>query len=160
MRKTGRNPEHASVLTRQSHTLTAPEGRGTSTEVDGNVQDLPLYHSNEFSLWMLHLIVQASQNVAGRAGMIILHKIINDSGLRHDPLVIALKEKPALIAEHARLQNESAGKRSRNFRDSTAHGSNRRTRFIRIPSLAAVGAGKRRNYYSSWMCRFSPPDPQ
>ena len=115
MRKARGNPQHALVLSRQSHPLPAAKGRRTPAHVHGNVQNFPLHHAHKFSLRMLYLIMQAPQNVARRAGMIILHKALGNSRIRHELLVVALEEKSTLVPEYPRFKGEYSGQRSRDF---------------------------------------------
>ncbi len=81
----------------------------TPAHVYGDIQNFSVSNAHEFSLRMLYLIMQSPQNIAGGAGMIILHKPLIDSHIRHGLLVIALKEKPPLVAEYPRFEDEHSG---------------------------------------------------
>ncbi len=115
MRKTSWDPQHPFVLARQSHRFPVAKTGRLPAQVNGDIQNLSLGHAHKLSLRMLHLKMQTPQNVAGRAGMIILHKVLNNSRIRHDLLVIALEEKPAPVPEHPWFENKHSMQRRRDF---------------------------------------------
>ena len=47
--------------------------------------------------------------------MVVLHKPLHDSYIRHRLLVVALEEEPSLVAEHPWFEDEDPGQRRRNF---------------------------------------------
>jgi hypothetical protein len=55
--------------------------------------------------------------------MVVLHKLLTDAHVCHDFPVVALEEKTALISEHARLENEYAGQRGRDFVNRVHYGA-------------------------------------
>src|SRR5207302_8903787 len=96
------------------HRYPAAKAPTTPPHLYCDVQNLSLGNAHKFSLRMLHLIMQAPQNVAGGAGMIILHKVLDNSRVRQDPLVVALEEEATLIPKNPRFQDEHPGQRGRN----------------------------------------------
>ena len=47
--------------------------------------------------------------------MIILNKILKNSRLGHNPLIVAFEEKPSLVAEYPGFEDEYSWQRSRDF---------------------------------------------
>ena len=47
--------------------------------------------------------------------MIVLHKPLSNSHIRHGLLVIALEEKTTLVSKHLWFKDEHSGQRSRDF---------------------------------------------
>ena len=52
--------------------------------------------------------MQTTQHVARGEGVIVLNEALVDAQARKDALVITLKEKSALVAEHSRLKHKNA----------------------------------------------------
>src|SRR6516164_5153038 len=88
-----------------SHPLT--EGRFGFAKVDGDVEYPTACYTDKFSLGLPYLIMQASQDVAGRLRMVILHKLhIQFDVVPENSRVPCLQEEAALVREHPRLQEQ------------------------------------------------------
>src|SRR5208283_500735 len=159
MGKANRNPQHPMILARKSHRFPPPEVRRTATHVDCNIQNFAAYNPHQLSLRVLHLIMQASQHIAGRAGMIVLHKIPSDSRICHGSLVVALQEKTALVFKHPWFQHKHFWEGSRDFLQSTHGRASLGAGLVIILSLAKAEASTFRNYYSSSNSRSFRPVP-
>src|ERR1017187_2718215 len=109
VRKARRDPQHALVFSRPSHRSPVPEARGTSAQVDGYVKNFSVGNAHKFSLRTLHLVMQAAQNVVGGTGMVVLHKLLDNPHLRHDPLVVAFEEETTLVPEYLWFEDEDTG---------------------------------------------------
>src|SRR4051812_31654606 len=78
----------------------------TAPQIDGHVEYLPRQRGDQLSLWLAHLIVQATQHVAHRERLVVLHELwIESSRFLEDPPVIAFKEKSAMVLKDARLED-------------------------------------------------------
>jgi hypothetical protein len=71
-------------------------------DVDGDIEDFARNDAKQFSLGALNLIMQAPQNVARRARMIVLHELdIDARGRCEGPAIEAFKEKSSVVTENS-----------------------------------------------------------
>src|SRR5581483_10588539 len=102
--ETGRDPEQLMVLSRQAQPDPFAEARTRSAQVDDDVEHFAGDDAHELSLRLLDLVVQAAENSARRARMIVLHEVDVDAGrVAESATVVALEEEAARIAEDFRL---------------------------------------------------------
>src|SRR5581483_6473636 len=107
-----RDPEQLMVLSRQAQPDPFAEARTRSAQVDDDVEHFAGDDAHELSLRLLDLVVQAAENSARRARMIVLHEVDVDAGrVAESATVVALEEEAARIAEDFRLQQHDFGQR-------------------------------------------------
>ena len=110
MRQPGGNPQLFLVLRRQdlAHPLTV--SRGALADVDRHVKYLALRDAHQLALWLRQLIMQATQDVAGGLGVIVLHKIDIEPGrFMEGAPVETLEEEAPVVAEHFRFDEQHIG---------------------------------------------------
>jgi len=79
VREADRYPEHGMVLVRQYASYPASKCRRASPEVNGYIKYRSADDTHEFPLRLVDLVVQASEDVACRAALIILNEICMDA---------------------------------------------------------------------------------
>src|SRR4051812_20707602 len=95
---------------RERHRGPLAEGWRFASQVNRDVEDFSGKRRDQLSLRLAYLVVQAAQHVAHRERLVVLHELrVESGGLLEDPSVIALEEKPALVLEHARLEDQDLG---------------------------------------------------
>ena len=110
MRKTGWNPELAFVFRRNDRSRPLTKGWRTLSDIDRDVEDLASNDTDQFSLWLLDLVVQTPQNILRGAGMIVLNKGGAPPGLfLEEAKVEAFEEETAVITEHFRFDYKDVG---------------------------------------------------
>jgi hypothetical protein len=100
------DPELPLVLGGQHVALPLPERGRAAPQVHRHVEDLALDDANQLPLWKRQLVVKAAQHPARRPAVVVLHEG-HGAGerLRERPLVVALEEEAAGVAEHLRLDD-------------------------------------------------------
>ena len=110
MREAFRHPEHAFVIGGQFQRNVLSEGRRVFAYVHSHIQHRTLHHAHKLGLRVLNLVVQAAQHVFDRTRVIVLHEIhIAPGDLSKLAAIEAFEKKSALIAEHARFDNQQVG---------------------------------------------------
>lgn len=84
MRKTFWNPELSTVLSRKRDTSPLTERRGAAPEVDCHIENFTDNNSNELSLRISDLVMQAAQDVARRSRMVVLNECAIQSCCRFE----------------------------------------------------------------------------
>ena len=65
-------------------------------------------YTNQFSLRLFNLVMQATQYIFGAFGVVVLHKIyIQASGFLEGFLIVAFKEEASVITEDFGLDKEN-----------------------------------------------------
>src|SRR6185437_12937483 len=106
-------------------------------------------HANELALGMLDLVMQAAQNAAARARMVVLHEIRGDARFGKRAAVPAFEKKTARVLEHPGLDDQHVRNRRRQRSHHGAGGSSRRrSRYRPYPFFAIVAP-------SFWSCAAS-----
>ena len=113
VRESRRYPQHSLVVGGQRNAGSTAEVRRASPHVDRNVVDLADHRPHELALRVLDLVVKAAQHVASRSRVVVLHERRSDAGIGERTLVPALVEEAAVVAEHARLDQQDLGQRQR-----------------------------------------------
>ncbi len=75
-------------------------------DINRYIEDLPSNHTHKLALRLLNLIVQPAQNISYGVRMIILDKLSRNTYLFKLSLVVAFKEKAALVLVYHRFQNQ------------------------------------------------------
>jgi hypothetical protein len=84
--------------------------RRGATYVYGHVEYFSRHDPDQLALGLLELIVKAAQDIAGRAGVIVLYEIsIHAGGVTKHTAVVALQKKPPVVAEYAWLDDQHLG---------------------------------------------------
>jgi len=87
----------------------AAEGFGVAADVHGDVKDFAPDDVNEFGLRVFELIMQAADDVAGGAGVVVL----NEGFLQSDFVVFmqveGFEEKATVVTENFGLDDDDAG---------------------------------------------------
>src|SRR6476660_10080322 len=81
--------------------------------IDGHIKYFAGDHPHQFPLRLLNLIMQAAQDALAGFGMIILHELERDTGLRKVSLLVTFKKKAPLVLEYFWLDQQDVGERSR-----------------------------------------------
>src|SRR5215210_6298234 len=87
---------------------------GTSPDIDGDIEDLPGNHPQEFSLRLFDLIMQPAQDALAGSRVVILYKIKWNPSFRIIPFLITLQEETPLILEDPGFDQQDIRDRSRN----------------------------------------------
>jgi hypothetical protein len=98
-----RNPQHVLGFRAQVCSLPPAEGRRAAADIDRDVEDLARGDANQLALRQAQLVVQPAQHTLARARVVVLDEPRPDSRLLEFPLVPALEEKAARVAEDFRL---------------------------------------------------------
>lgn len=70
----------------------------------------PRDYTDQFALSLLDLIVQATQDPLGGAGVIVLNKLyMPPDSIFKNTLVETFEEKPSIVAKHARFEENNIG---------------------------------------------------
>ena len=110
MRKPGRHPELAMIFLRQLGAHPLPKRGGTSANVDSHVEYGAPSDPHQLALRKgRQLVVQATQNTAPTAAVVVLHKLRLPYGLRPGLCVIAFHEKTTRIPKDLRLNDKYTG---------------------------------------------------
>ena len=72
VQKAWRYVELAKTFGRQDGAHPASKGLRTLPDVDGDIEDLALYRTDEFALWVVSLGVKTAQSALPRGGVIVL----------------------------------------------------------------------------------------
>lgn len=104
-----RHPQLLVVLGAQHRPHPLAERGGTAAEIHRHIENLPQHAPHQLALGMgRQLVVQAAQHASAGEGVVVLHKRGGaDQPVEH-PLVPALEEKAALVAEQARSEEQRA----------------------------------------------------
>src|ERR1700746_4042362 len=82
------------------------EGPRTPAQIDNYIENLSHDHPHQFALYLPDLVMQPTHYIVGGIWMVVVHESFPGARPGHRPLVIALQEKPARIAEDFRLQDK------------------------------------------------------
>jgi len=86
------------------------EGFRAFSEVDRDIEDFALHDTNEFTLRLLDLVVQAAQNVPGRLGMVVLHEFaLETGGMLEGTGVETLEEEATVVTEDLGFEDDNFG---------------------------------------------------
>lgn len=94
------------IFRRQDNAGPFPECRGAATYVDGNIKNFPAHYPAQFRLGMAQLVVETTQRITPRTGMIVLNKDVANADFREFGRVIGLEKKAPMIAQRARLDDD------------------------------------------------------
>src|SRR2546423_12605845 len=112
MREAGRNPDLAVVFSAHLGAYPARESRRRFAKVNGDIEHAPIDDANKLPLALSQLIVEAAQNVAPRARMVVLHKNrIETGGAAKLFRVPTFHIEAAFVLEHLRLADQDLGNR-------------------------------------------------
>ena len=112
MCKSTRNKELTIVLRRQLHTNPFRIGRRTATNVHGNIEDRTTRNAQQLCLCHgIQLIVQTAQcPLLRRKGMVVLHKVNENTRVLHLLFRPALHEPATCVTKHLRLEDADTHK--------------------------------------------------
>src|SRR5947208_520804 len=145
------NPQHMLVFARKRLPQPAPEPRGTSAEVTGDIKMFTGGDSSQFPLWVPDLIVQAAQNIARGKRVVVLYKFLHDPQFGHSPFVVAFQKKTTAVSEYRRLEQQHS--REPSLRDLHAKGPRLDSHIFRRAFHEAVAANRNRIRCCSWKSR-------
>ena len=92
------HPQLALVVCRQFNAHPFAEVGRRATQIDCHVKHSALGHANQFALWILDLVMQATQHPLAGFAVVVLNEIhIQASRLLNVFLIEALKEEAAVI---------------------------------------------------------------
>src|SRR5438034_7664061 len=112
MGEAGRDPDLAVVFSAHLGAYPARESRRRFSKVNGDIEDAPIDDANKFPLALAQLIVEAAENVAPRARMVVLHKNrIETDGAAKLFRVPAFHVEAPFVLEHLRLADQDLGNR-------------------------------------------------
>lgn len=98
--ETDGHPELFFVFGAEAFSNPLAEAGGALADVYGDVEDFALDDADEFALGLLDLVVEAPEDVLGRAGVIVLDEAgFNVELVLEVFLVEALEEKAAIVTE-------------------------------------------------------------
>jgi hypothetical protein len=84
------------------------ERRPGFAKIDSDIEYPPPRYADEFSLGLPYLVMQTPEHVAGRPRMVILHELyIQFELIPECARIPCFQEEPALVLEHARLQEQN-----------------------------------------------------
>src|SRR6185369_10757379 len=110
MRKSSRNPQLLPVRCRKNLADPLPIGCRTLADIDRNIKHFTLYHAHQLALRLLHLVVQATQDVLCRLGVVVLHELdIEPGSFLKGLLVVTLVEKATLVTENLGFEHDDIG---------------------------------------------------
>src|SRR5206468_11363009 len=85
------------------------ERRRATADIDRDIENLARGHTNQLPLRLTDLVVQPTQHAFLRARVVVLDEPCVDSRALEFPLVPALEEEAARVAEYARLNKQYVG---------------------------------------------------
>ena len=110
MRKTLRSPELALVLRRNDRSRPLAKGWRAFSNINDDVEDLAGDDTDQLSLRLFDLVMQAPQNVFRGAGMIVLHERRAQPGLLlEEAKVEAFEEEATVVTEHFWFDDQDLG---------------------------------------------------
>ncbi len=113
------HPHLALVLFAQLLADPLPEGGRTPAQVHGDVEDGAAHDTHEFPLGLADLVMQAAQDAARTAAVVVLYESVAAAGgFVEGALVETLEEETASVAEHLGLEDDDVG----NARGKDVHG--------------------------------------
>src|SRR5713101_1647314 len=114
VRETYRYPEQFVRFGAQANAFPPTKGRGTAADVHRDIKDFAGDNADELPLRLADLVVQPAQHALLRARVIVLDKGRADSLALELPLVPALEEESARVAEHSGLKEQHIRESCRN----------------------------------------------
>ncbi len=91
------------------------EGGRTAAEVKRDIENLAGDDADELSLGLANLIMQAADDIFFGIGMIVLHERLWNAEFGKRALVVAFQKEAAVVAEHARFEEQKSGEASGDF---------------------------------------------
>jgi hypothetical protein len=105
-----RDQDLATDRTVELHGDVPAEGRGTPSDIDHHVEDVPVHDLHQLGLRRgILLEMQAADDAPQRRRQVVLHPVERDALLLVAATVEALQEHPPVVAEEVRLDDEYAG---------------------------------------------------
>ena len=109
MAKSGRHEQLLAIFGAQLHRNVLAQRRRTHPQIDCDVEDAANGAANKLELGLRRaLVVNSAQHTAGRAAMVILHKVDVQAQGGEPILSIALVEEAPRVAKSARLEDDDA----------------------------------------------------
>src|SRR5258708_40305877 len=106
MREPRGNPQHVVILLGERRSHPTPERRRAAPDIDSDIKHRPSDDPNQLALRLLDLVVQAAQNVARRAAVIVLYELHVQPGGGEFTLLPGLEEITTRVAEHPRADQD------------------------------------------------------
>jgi hypothetical protein len=108
--KSGRNPQLPMIVPAQFGAGPAAERRRGLSQIDRGIKCTSGHHADELPLGLLDLVVQAAQNPALRARVIVLDEPdVEADSIAKPSGVPALQQEATLVSEYLRLEDQDVG---------------------------------------------------
>ena len=101
-------PQHVLIYVRKLDANPASKSRGTTPQVNCNVENGTSRTANELALRSTQLVVQAADDVANGPGVIVLSEMDVNAGLFEGALIPRLEKESACIAPYFRRDQQDA----------------------------------------------------